>query len=80
MTDVVTTKQLHVLDDSVAGPYLRLSMDQLEKVRQLLDSHGIFYWFRENSISMDGGPFFTVVNFGRNGDAAAMQALLDSVE
>ena len=49
------------------------------EVRQLLDSCGIRYWVSENAISLDGAPEVTEINLGREGDAAVVQAILDSV-
>lgn len=79
MTDATTKKPLRVSTEGTAGPYIRLPVSQLEEVRRLLDGHSIRYWVNENAISWDGGPYFTVINLGREGDAAAVQAILDSV-
>jgi hypothetical protein len=79
MTDVTTKKPLHVSTEGTAGPYIRLPYSQLDEVRRLLDGCGIYYWVRDNVISFDGGPEMAEINLGRAGNAAAVQAVLDSV-
>lgn len=79
MTDLMTKKRLLVSTEGTAGPYIFLPESQLDEVQRLLDSHHIRYWVGENAISMDGGPFTTIINLGRGGDAKAVQTLLDSV-
>jgi hypothetical protein len=78
MTDVTTKKPLRVSTDGTAGPYIRVPVSQLDEVRRLLDSRRIDYWVEENAISLDGAPEVAVINLGRRGDAAAVQAVLDS--
>ncbi|MBI1918125.1 MAG: hypothetical protein HYS12_25825 [Planctomycetes bacterium] len=80
MTDATTKNPLRVSTIGTAGPFIRLAFTQLDEVRQLLDRHGIRYWVRENAISLDGGPEMIVVKLGREGNAAAVQAILDSVD
>jgi hypothetical protein len=78
MTNTATQKPLRVSNEGTAGPYIMLPFSQLDEVRQLLDNQGIRYWVSEHAISMDGGPEMIIINFGREGDAAAVQAVLDS--
>jgi hypothetical protein len=78
MTDVTTQKPLRVLNDGTAGPYFYLPQTQVEEVTRLLDDHHIRHWVEENSISLNGGPYISVINLGREGDAAAVQAILDA--
>ena len=77
MTDAATKQSLHVTTGSTAGPYIRVSLDQLDDLKRLLDNRHVSYWVGENAISWDGGPYIAVVNLGREGDAAAVQAMLD---
>jgi hypothetical protein len=77
MTDAMTLKALRVSTEGTAGPYIMLPFSQLDEVRRLLDGRGIRYWVEENAISMDGGPETVVVNLGREGNAMAVQAVLD---
>ena len=77
--DAKTKKPLRVSTDGTAGPYIRVPVSQLDDVRRLLDGHGIGYWIGENAISFDGAPEIAVVNFGRGGDPALVQSILDKV-
>ena len=52
-------------------------VSQLVRVREQLDRHEIRYWTDAHAISLDGKPAIVVVNFGRAGDAARIQQLLD---
>lgn len=79
MTDTTINKRLRVCTDGTAGPYIMVPVSQLEEIRRLLDSRNIGYWVGENAISVDGSPEVAVINLGRGGDAAAVQAVLDSV-
>jgi hypothetical protein len=79
VNDTTTRKPLRVLTESTAGPYIRLPESQLAEVQQLLDSHGIHYEVDEEIISFNGGPEEAIIDLGRGGDAAAVQAILDSI-
>lgn len=79
MTDAATKKALRVSTDGTSGPYIMVPVVQLDDVRMLLDSRGVGYWVEENAISLDGALEIAAVNLGRGGDAAEVQALLDSV-
>ena len=78
MTDTTTKKPLRVSSDGTAGPYIWLPYSQLEDLRRLLDSHGIYYWATEHAISFDGGPEMIIVNLGRDGNGALVQKILDN--
>ena len=60
---------------------LALTEEQLigvcDAVREVLDRHRARYWVDADAISLDGEPAITVINFGRAGDAARIQAILD---
>jgi hypothetical protein len=79
MTDATTQQRLRVSTDGTAGPYIMVPVSQLEEVKRLLDDRQIRYWVEENAISLDGGPYITVINLGRDGNATAVQAILDNV-
>jgi hypothetical protein len=80
MTDTVNKKPLRVSTESSGGPCIRLPLSQVDDVRRLLEGHGItYYWVDEDSLSWDGGPFMTYINFGHNGDAVLVQSVLDTV-
>jgi hypothetical protein len=78
MIDTTTRAPLQVTTNGTAGPYIRLPLSQLDEVKRLLDAAHVSYWVRENAISMDGGPYVAVINLGREGNAAAVQAILDN--
>lgn len=78
MTDTMTKQPLRVLTYGTAGPFLQLPLAQVDEVRAVLDKHGIWYWVNETAIALDGKNFTTIMDFGRNGDAAKIQAILDA--
>jgi len=79
MTDVTSNKPLRVSGKAGAWPYINLPFSQLEEVRRLLDGHGVRYSVTENAISLNDGPFFIVIDLGRDGNPEAVQRVLDSV-
>ncbi len=60
-----------------AGPYLMVTVTQLDAVRAVLDRHKVRYWVDPDAISLDNEPAVTVINFDRFGDAAQIQSILD---
>jgi hypothetical protein len=78
MTDATTQERLQVSTDGTVGPYIMVPVSQLDEVKRLLDSRPIRYWVEENAISWEGAPYVAVINLGREGDADAVQAILDS--
>ncbi len=79
MTNTKTQKPLQVSTEGTVGPYIDVPLSQLEEVKRLLDDHRIHYWVEENAISWNGGPYTIVINLGREGNAQAVQSLLNSV-
>ena len=77
MIDEMTRKSLRVKGDAIGGPYLMVTIDQLDAVRAVLDRHKAYYWVDADAISLDNEPPVTVINFGKGGDAARIQAILD---
>jgi hypothetical protein len=77
MIDEVKKKRMQVDSDVIAGPFLRLPLAQLASVREVLDRHGIDYWVDSEAIALDHRPPVIFINFGRKGDAAQIQAILD---
>jgi hypothetical protein len=77
MIDEMTQQSLRVESDVIAGPYLEIALPQLDAVRALLGRHEVYYWVDADAISLDNEPFTTVINFGKGGDAARIQAILD---
>lgn len=80
MTDVATKEPLRVEPNETAGPYLRVSVDQLPALKQVLDRNGVFYWEDGFATRLGDRPAITYVNFGYKGRPriAELQALLDT--
>ncbi len=77
MIDQTTRKRLTVTPVQNSRPYIRVPMDQLEAVRQLLDTNQIRYWVDEIAVSLDDEPEVIVVNLGWECDAKVVQQILD---
>ena len=77
MIDEMTRDSLRVSGDGIGGPYLMVPVTQLDAIRAVLDRHAVSYWVDADAISLDNEPATTVINFGRSGDAARIQATLD---
>ncbi len=75
--DEMTQSNLRVASDGTAGPYLIVPVGQLDAVLVVLDRHKVRYWVDADAISLDNEPAINVINFGRSGDAARIQAILD---
>ncbi len=80
MIDEMTKAVLRVSDGGIAGPYLMLPLTQLDAVVAVLDRHKVRYWVDSDAISLDNEPLVAVINFGRTGDTAQIQAILDDAE
>ena len=80
MIDAQTQRPIRVSTAGAAGPYIMVPVDRLGRVRELLDRHQVHYWVDSAAISLDGKPEVTVVNLGRKGDAARVQAILDDAQ
>ena len=77
MIDEMTQSNLRVSNDGTAGPYLMVPVTQLDAVLAVLNRHKVRYWVDADAISLDNEPAITVINFGRSGDAARIQAIID---
>ena len=78
MIDEMTqNSRLRVSSGGIAGPYLMVTINQLDTVRAVLDRHKVRYWVDPDAISIDNEPAVTVINFDRFGDASQIQAILD---
>jgi hypothetical protein len=77
MIDEMTRDSLRVSTGGIGGLYLMVPVAQLDAVRAMLDRHAVSYWVDADAISLDNEPATTVINFGRSGDAARIQAILD---
>jgi hypothetical protein len=70
-------RPLRVSHDKTAGPYIMVHVRQLDELTSLLKSHGVPHSVEESAVSLNGAPEMTVVNLGREGNAEAVQAILD---
>jgi len=77
MIDSFTKDPIRVGDDDDAGPYIIVRLDQLGLVTKLLDDAGFHYDLDEEALSINDGPYTTIVNLGRHADGPAIQKLLD---
>jgi hypothetical protein len=75
--DEMTKDTFRVSTAGIAGPYLMVTVAQLDVVLAALDRHKVRYWVDADAISLDNEPFTTVINFGRSGEAGRIQAILD---
>ena len=78
MIDVSTNKPLHVSTDGNAGPYIMVPVQQIDVVKDLLDTNNIPYSVDQDAISLDGKPEVTVVNLGLGSDAESVQNILNN--
>ena len=63
-----------------AWPSIKVTMDQLQSLKTLLDEHGIRYWVSEHAYSLNGGPYETELHFYRDVKPENIQTLLDSAK
>jgi hypothetical protein len=80
MIEKKTEDRFRVKSDVVAGPFLKLTLSELPRVREQLDHRAISYWVDSTAISLDGKPHMVVINFGRAGDAARIQDAVDEAD
>jgi hypothetical protein len=78
MTDTSNRKPIRVSTDGTSGGYIMVSVDQLDKVRKLLQENDVPHWVDHNAISVDGRPAVAVINLGRRTDPRRVQELLDA--
>jgi len=77
MIDEMARNSFRVSTDGIAGLYIMVPVTQLDAVLAVLDSNHVRYWIDADAISLDNEPAITVINFGRSGDAARIQTILD---
>lgn len=77
MIDVATNEPVKVQMAIESGPYLRISMAQLDKARAVLDAAGIKYWVASYHTSVNGSPPMTWVWINAKTDPQLAQARLD---
>ena len=80
MIDTNRQRPIQVDDGGGVSPSLSLPLSQLDRVRELFDREGIYYWVGETVISFKGRPETAFVYFGRKGDPSKIQAILDRTD
>jgi hypothetical protein len=78
MTDTSNQRPIQVTTAGTSGSYIMLTIDLLERVRQLLQENDIPHWVEHHAISVDGRPAVIVINLGRKFDPRRVQDLLDA--
>jgi hypothetical protein len=78
MTDTATQKPIRVSTESPSGPYIKLSVESLERVKKLLVENDIPHWVDHIAVSVDGRPATTLIYVGRKVDSRRVQELLDA--
>jgi hypothetical protein len=77
MIDIQSRRPIRVSPGGTAGPYVKVPVDRIGRVRTSLDRRGIAYWVESHAISFDGEPEIAVINLGFSGDSGRVQAILD---
>ena len=77
MIDPINQK-LQVVNDKLSGPYIWVTIDQIERVQKILQDNDIPHWVDHHAVSVDGGPFLTVININQKCDPNRVQAFLDA--
>jgi hypothetical protein len=78
MLDMYTRKPLRVVEAGHLAPDIRVAVDQVNQVRDVLDAHGIPYWLDHMTISVNGQPARTIIHVRKGQDPQRVQAILDS--
>jgi hypothetical protein len=78
MSDTCNQKPIRVMVSRSSGPYLKVPQDQLDKVRELLQAHGVGHWADHLAISIDGRPATVRVYLDKKCDPDQVQQILDA--
>jgi hypothetical protein len=78
MIDSATHKPLKVSFDAATGPYIWVSVAQLDRLRQVLVQHDIRHWVDNYPVSVDGEPAVTKVYVRKGIDPVRVQTVLDA--
>ena len=78
MIDVETQERLTVHTEGNAGPYIMVSVNQLQVVEEILEKDNIPYWTDDDAISVDGKPEVAIINIGAGVDGTRVQGILDA--
>ena len=78
MTDIELKKPLAVRNEGKAGPYLLVSIEQIEEVESVLSGAKIPYLLSREAVEFEGHHAIAMIDFGRRADPSTIQAALDS--
>lgn len=78
MIDNYSQKPVKVINDELAGPYIKLSADLIDAVCAILQANNVRYWVEHQTISINGKPFVGVINLDLKSDPQQVQKLLDN--
>jgi hypothetical protein len=76
MIDTATNKPVRVKDSTV-GPYIDVSVKDLDAVRTVLTQNGIPFWTDHTTISVNGSPMMATIWVERTRNAEEVQRVLD---
>ncbi len=77
MIDTATQKPIQVLLAEVSGPYLWVSVDNIDRVRRVLEAHEVSFWVSHHAIAVNGKPAVTVINIKKGTNPDTVQGFLD---
>ena len=78
MIDTATHKAIKVSFTDAAGPYIWVSLEQLDRLRKVLEQHDIRHWVDNYSVSVNGEPMMTKIYVRKRTDPDQVQRLLDA--
>jgi len=78
MIDSATHNHIKVSFDAATGPYIWVSVEQLDRLRKVLLEHDIRHWVDNYPVSVDGRPAMTKVYVRKGVDPDHVQRLLDA--
>ena len=78
MIDSLSSERMIVKTGGTAGPYLIVSLDQMETVRDLLSNGHIIFSIDRKAIVLGGRETDVVFNLGSSADIQYIQSILDS--
>ena len=77
MIDVELNAPLKIMGGGQAGPILMVPLRQMDTVAAVLTAGAIKYSRSRDAVQLHGHEPVVLIQFGRRGDAARIQAVLD---
>jgi hypothetical protein len=78
MNDISNQKPIEVSIPRTTGPYIEVTLAQLEKVREVLQAHGVEHWVDHLAISVDGRPATVWIYLDKKCNPSQVQQILDA--